>query len=250
MDMSSVHLTQANGLNGSSPSRGKSAREVKNEAIGPCSLCGTSVGVEGRIQARPERWSYAQCRGCGAMSLHPMPDEEAIRCYYNGEYTVAPDGYARRTAEHAPPILRELGKRFPEGGKLLDVGCSYGFFLDAAQREGWETTGIELDDRAAMYGREKLGLKILAGTLESEMERLDPPYDAIVTFHVIEHLRDPIEFLRRCRGLLRDGGALILKTPNAASWIAKRTGAYWEWLCPPAHLHLFSRKTVELALQK
>jgi cyclopropane fatty-acyl-phospholipid synthase-like methyltransferase len=135
-------------------------------------------------------------------------------------------------------------------GKLLEVGCSYGFFLEAAQQDGWETAGIELDDEAARYGREKLGLKILSGTLESELGQLQPLYDAIVTFHVIEHLRDPIDFLRRCRNLLRTGGALILKTPNVASWIAKRTGAHWEWLTPPAHIHLYSPETLELALQK
>jgi SAM-dependent methyltransferase len=79
---------------------------------------------------------------------------------------------------------------------------------------------------------------------------LEPPYDAVVTFHVIEHLQDPIEFLRSCRKLLREGGVLILKTPNVASWIAKKTGAYWEWLCPPAHIHLFSSRTLDLALQR
>ncbi len=215
-----------------------------------CRVCGTSVGIERRIQAQPEGWSYAQCGNCGTWSLNPMPDVEALDSYYNQTYTVAPEAYARRVAEHAPPILRELGARFPGRGKLLEVGCSYGFFLDAAQQEGWAATGIELDDRAVNYGREKLGLKILAGTLESEMGRLEPPYDAIVTFHVIEHLRDPVEFLRRCRKLLREGGVLILKTPNVASWIAKRTGAYWEWLCPPAHIHLFSSGTLDLALQR
>jgi hypothetical protein len=49
---------------------------------------------------------------------------------------------------------------------------------------------------------------------------------------------------------LREDGMLILKTPNAASWIAKRTGAYWQWLSPPAHIHLFSPRTLVLALEK
>ncbi|MGA8489258.1 MAG: class I SAM-dependent methyltransferase [Terriglobales bacterium] len=215
-----------------------------------CRVCGTSAGIERRIEARPEGWSYAQCGNCGTWSLNPMPDGEALGYYYNQTYTVPPEAYARRVAEHAPPILRELGERLPRRGKLLEIGCSYGFFLDAAQKDGWGTTGIELDDRAVKYGREKLLLEVLAGTLESEMQRLEPPYDAIVSFHVIEHLRDPIEFLRSCRKLLREGGVLILKTPNVASWIAKRTGAYWEWLCPPAHIHLFSSGTLDLALQR
>jgi 2-polyprenyl-3-methyl-5-hydroxy-6-metoxy-1,4-benzoquinol methylase len=179
-----------------------------------------------------------------------MPDDAALRSYYNEAYMVPPERYVRQTAKHAPPILRELEKKFLKKGRLLEVGCSWGFFLNAARRDGWQTTGIELDARAATHAREKLGLKVLTGTLENERMPLEPPYDAIVSFHVIEHLRDPIAFLRRCRELLSEDGVLILKTPNVASWIAKRTGAYWEWLCPPAHIHLFSPGTLELALHK
>jgi SAM-dependent methyltransferase len=239
-----------NRLNGSRTTSGQSDSRVRNKAAeNLCSFCGTAAGTEGVIQ-KAGRWTYAQCGNCGARSLNPMPDEEALRSYYNETYTVPPEAYAQRTAQHAPPILRELRDRFPGRGKLLEVGCSCGFFLDAARRDGWEESGIELDERAVTYGRQKLGVKILAGTLESEMARLEPPYDAIATFHVIEHLRDPIEFLRRCRELLREGGVLILKTPNVTSWIARRTGAYWEWLSPPAHIHLFSPKALELGLRR
>jgi SAM-dependent methyltransferase len=231
--------------------RGQSEADVRDESVESfCRVCGTSVGAERQIQARPEGWRYGQCGNCGTWSLNPMPDGEALGAYYNQSYTVPPEAYARRVAEQAPPILRELAERFPGRGKLLEVGCSYGFFLDAAQQDGWGVTGIELDDRAVKYGREKLGLEIFAGSLESEIGRLQPPYDAIVTFHVIEHLQDPVGFLRQCRKLLREGGVLMLKTPNVASWIAKRTGAYWEWLCPPAHIHLFSSGNLDIALQR
>jgi len=207
------------------------------------------VGVETCIRKRG-RWSYSRCGCCGALSLNPIPDEEALRSYYNETYMVPPEAYARGTQRNAPPMLRELRERFPGRGKLLEVGCSYGFFLEAAARDGWQTAGIEVDDGAAKYGREELGLKIFSGTLESELRQLEPPYDAIATFHVVEHVRDPIGFLQRCRKLLREDGVLIMKTPNVASWIAKRTGAYWGWLCPPAHIHLMSPGTLELALGK
>lgn len=132
---------------------------------------------------------------------------------------------------------------------MLEIGSSYGFFLEAARSDGWQPTGIELDAAAATYGRQKMGLKIHSGTLESELTRLEPPYDAIVMFHVIEHVREPILLLQHCRKLLRTGGVLILKTPNIASWIARKTGAYWVWLSPPAHVHLFSPETLGLALR-
>jgi SAM-dependent methyltransferase len=236
-------------LNGLPTTADRSDYPGNRAAENLCPLCGMYVGVEASTR-KTGNWTYAQCGSCGALSLNPMPDEATLRSYYNDAYSVPPERYVRQTAQNAPLILKELGERLPGKGKLLEVGCSYGSFLDAARREGWDAAGIELDDRAARHGRENLSLKILAGTLESEMGRLEPPYDAIVTFHVIEHLRDPIEFLKRCRELLREGGVLILKTPNVASWIAQRTGPYWEWLSPPAHIHLFSAGTLELVLQK
>lgn len=163
---------------------------------------------------------------------------------------VPAETYAVGAARNAPEALRELGARIEHPEKLLEIGCSYGFFLDRAQKAGWEVTGIELDDTAAKHGRERLGLKIFSGTLESEFANLEPPYDAIATFHVIEHTREPLAFLRLCRELLAENGVLILKTPNVASWIAGATGSWWQWLCPPAHIHLFSPKTLEIALMR
>jgi len=214
-----------------------------------CSLCGWR---EGRPQVYRTRasWDYFQCPTCGVISLRPVPNEEDLRVYYNEAYSVVAEAYARGTKRNAPPILSGLAEKFPARGKLLEVGCSYGFFLDAARRDGWEAAGVELDEAAAKYGREKLGLKIFSGTVESECARFEPPYDVIATFHVIEHVRDPNGFLQRCRKLLRENGVLILKTPNVASWIARRTGAYWHWLSPPAHIHLFSPETLKLALEK
>src|SRR6266852_1221025 len=184
-----------------------------------CPLCDFTRGSKPQYRVRGS-WKYTRCGHCGALSLDPIPSEEALRNYYNEAYMVPAETYAVGAARNAPEALRELG------------------------------AGIELDDTAAKHGRERLGLKIFSGTLESEFANLEPPYDAIATFHVIEHTREPLAFLRLCRELLAENGVLILKTPNVASWIAGATGSWWQWLCPPAHIHLFSPKTLEIALMR
>jgi 2-polyprenyl-3-methyl-5-hydroxy-6-metoxy-1,4-benzoquinol methylase len=213
-----------------------------------CLLCGSRTA--NRSELKRNSWVYVRCAGCGALSLNTVPSEEALWSYYNHAYMVPATAYARGTRKSAPEILREVNARFPQKGKLLEVGCSYGVFLKTAQEQGWDATGIELDDVAAANAKEKLGLRVFAGSLEGEFARLEPPYDVVATFHVIEHVRNPLKFLHLCRCLLRDGGLLILKTPNVESWIAKKTGAYWQWLSPPAHLHLFSPKALVGALQR
>ena len=214
----------------------------------PCPLCGIEYATE--HFAERGSWKYATCTNCGAVFLRPLPSPEDLRTYYNQVYMVPVEAYARGTKRNAPPLLKKLVERLPAKGKLLEIGCSYGFFLEAARREGWNVEGIELDEDAARHGREELGLKVFSGTLESVLARLEPPYEAIATFHVIEHVADPIRFLKYCRELLGEKGVLIMKTPNVASWIAKRTGSCWQWLSAPAHIHLFSPAALELTLAK
>jgi cyclopropane fatty-acyl-phospholipid synthase-like methyltransferase len=177
-----------------------------------------------------------------------MPAEDELRSYYNSAFKVPRVESEKGIAASAPIALRNLADSRIPGKKLLEIGCSYGFFLAHARKQGWDVTGIELDREAAAVGRDELSLNIHTGTLEDA--RLSPPYDVIVAFHVIEHLTDPLRFLRQCNSLLRDNGILMLKTPNVGSWIAKKAGDCWVWHSPPAHIHLFTPQAMHLAATK
>ena len=110
--------------------------------------------------------------------------------------------------------------------------------------------GIELSEVAARYARDRMGLQVVAGELSSQFSQSVKPFDVVVLFHVIEHVPDPIGFLELCRRITRPNGRLILKTPNVASLVARLTGAGWHWLCPPAHLWLYSPPTLERLLKR
>jgi 2-polyprenyl-3-methyl-5-hydroxy-6-metoxy-1,4-benzoquinol methylase len=191
---------------------------------------------------------YKTCSRCGAKCLHPIPDENELRAYYNSSYKVPRIEVEKGIAVSAPRVLAELDLH-RDGSKLLEVGCSYGFFLNHARRRGWEVVGIELDQEAVAFGKRQFGLDIYSGTIE-ESKDLSPPYDVIAAFHVIEHVIDPMRFLNACRSFLRRNGVMMLKTPNAASWVAKCTGQHWIWHCPPAHIHLFTPQALKLAAEK
>lgn len=210
-----------------------------------CILCGSDDATAWLSDAH---WTHLRCSHCGLVSLTPLPSQGALNTYYNTNYKVPFDAYARGIKRNSPRVLHRLARSFPLKGRLLEVGCSYGLFLDAAASDGWQACGVELDDSAAEYARSNLGLRVLSGTLQSVSSNLEPPYDVIVAFHVIEHLQDPLGFLRHCRKLLRDGGLIFLKTPNVDSWIAAKTGRHWQWISAPAHLYLFSPHALEFAL--
>jgi 2-polyprenyl-3-methyl-5-hydroxy-6-metoxy-1,4-benzoquinol methylase len=126
-----------------------------------------------------------------------------------------------------------------EKGRLLDVGCGNGTFLDQMRQLGWEVTGVEPDGEAVSVAVQKLGLEVFHGSLE-EAKFPEGHFDAITMNHVIEHVSDPIALLTECRRVLRPRGKLVVATPNIRSLGAHVFGEYWRGLEVPRHLFLFA----------
>ena len=139
-----------------------------------------------------------------------------------------------------------LGGEVP--GKLLEVGCGRGRFLERMRRAGWQVQGTEFDPAAAERVRAKYGLQIDVGDLAALHYPADA-YDAIAMSQVIEHVHDPRALLEECRRVLRPGGRLVLSTPNAASLAHRRDGRHWRGLEPPRHLHVFTPNALAQCVQ-
>lgn len=103
-----------------------------------------------------------------------------------------------------------------------------------ARAAGWDARGIEPSERGVRAAREVHGVALERATVEDA--RVEPgSLDAVVLWHVLEHLDDPLDALVRVRGWLRPGGALLLGVPNVASWQARLGGARWYHLDAPRH---------------
>ena len=131
-------------------------------------------------------------------------------------------------------------------GCLLDVGCGSGRWLVHMRQLGWQVTGVDFDPGAVAIGRQQ-GLELACGSLEQQAFPA-AGFDAITMNHVIEHLPDPVGTLRECRRLLKDGGKLVLVTPNSSSLGHRCFRQNWRGLEPPRHLHLFSPASLRAAL--
>jgi len=150
--------------------------------------------------------------------------------------------------------------QFPKGGKILDVGCATGVFLDMMKKRGWEVEGVEVSDELASYARDKFGAKV--HVMDLTREKLDSgPFHVITLFDVIEHIPDPNLMIAACKDLLVENGLLFLRTPTEEALlrdIAK--GFYWitfkkvdfpmSWFYSFEHLHSFSLKTLKYLLRK
>ena len=126
--------------------------------------------------------------------------------------------------------------RFPKPGRLLDVGCGAGGFVEIAHAMGWSASGCDPDEQVVSMCR-KRGLDVRRGGAEAFMDR-EAGFDVVTLNQVIEHVIDPRAMLRQCEKLLRAGGTLWMGFPNPRSIGFRQFGAAWEGLHPPYHLCL------------
>jgi SAM-dependent methyltransferase len=207
-----------------------------------CPACGTATAQ--RYLYTKNRCDILQCEACGlgrAETTGFDPAAYYTRDYFSGQHA---DGYADYIG--AEPVLRrefartvESIRRHVPRGRLLEIGCAYGFFLDEAARAGFEVAGIELAADAAAHARGR-GLDVTTGVADAAtLERLGA-FDVIVLLDVIEHLPDPRDTLALCERHLKPGGIIALTTGDFGSVLARMTGASWRLMTPPQHLWFFS----------
>jgi SAM-dependent methyltransferase len=187
-----------------------------------------------------------QCEGCGLVFVHPLPTADTLHGHYNQgessrmEYYLAAAPADRRTFAAA---LERVARYVPPGGRVLDVGPNVGTALALAAARGWVASGVEINAEAARYCRERLGLSVLAGTLE-DTDLPDAHYDLVLMFDVIEHLLDPLAALRRVQAALKVRGALMISTPDIAAWSGRLLQVK-----PDEHLFYFSPPTLATLLR-
>lgn len=142
-------------------------------------------------------------------------------------------------------LKREIERRAPKG-RILDIGCAKGQFLDVMQ--GWETFGTEIGPDLAV-AREKYGRRISELPIDRCGWEADF-FDVIVMQDCFDHMLRPLEVLRACRRLLKPGGLLVVKVHDISSLFARISGSKYYALSPPSHLSYFSPRSLRLSLTK
>ncbi len=184
-----------------------------------CPLCGASGSkfVLGDGARRLQR-----CIVCGFLYVLPRPSPAELKALYSNEYFTG-DDLTPGTLQFRAPVFEQclgaLAKLAPRRGRLLDVGCWTGEFLEAARAAGWTASGIELSTRAARFANTEKELDVRCCTL------LEAPwpagsFDVLTMLDVLEHVIEPLAELSRARTLLKPNGIIVVRVPNAAFHLA------------------------------
>lgn len=223
--------------------RGLYEKPAADGAPQPCPGCGADaprfeLGLQGRRVAR--------CGDCDLLYLWDRLPESALADFYGRQYYQAGgtrSGYSDYEAQK-PDLLataRARVKRLAEqapGSRLLEVGCSYGFFLEAARETYPETVGVDLSAAAVERAR-AAGMDARCGELKDLPADL-PPFDVLYAADLFEHLYHPGDFLREARRRLKPGGLLALVTPNEAGWLRRVSGRRWVSFKLPEHVAFYT----------
>lgn len=228
----------------------------------PCPICGTrpfrrAHTVRDRLshtrhqgageKSGPQEATYniVACSSCGLLYLNPRPSADTLQTYYKTE-AYDPHrrsgggltGYFFRLVR--PCAIRWKASRVARSrnpGKLLDIGCGTGEFLDYMSSIGWTVFGVENDAEAAGTAR-SFGHQVVVRD-PAEVDLPDTEFDLITFWHSLEHLPHLQETADRISSLMKPGGILAIAVPNPDSLDARFYRSRWAAWDAPRHLYHF-----------
>jgi len=143
---------------------------------------------------------------------------------------------------------------YKQSGRILDVGCATGVFLDMAKNKGWDPYGVDISEYAVNYARDKFGLKVETKELQ-DVNFPSAYFDVITIWDTIEHVPNPRQILQECQRILKDDGLLFIVTvdedsliPRIADMLYRTTGKKLKkpvkLVHPIHHITHFSKLTI------
>lgn len=202
-------------------------------------------------------FDFVKCRQCGLLHVNPQMTVETLDSIYKesktADHWIKVQKKAKERSWNAQkkylPALDELKRLRPEQGKLLDVGCSIGQFMELALEDGWDVQGIELNAPAAEIARCECKVPVIEKKIDDAGFEEDE-FDVVTLWGVFEHLADPNGMLKSIRRILKKDGLALFFVPNGHSLIIRLSREHNSTVSGRAHLWYFTPSTMVKILCK
>lgn len=181
-----------------------------------------------------------RCNTCSHVFCDPLPKD--MYKYYED---VVDEKYLTQRDDRLATAKKIIGviSKYKKNGKILDIGCATGDFLEVAKKAGFETYGLELSKWSVKIARNK-GLNIYRESIKTHAKKNKSKYDIVTLWGVIEHFERPKEELEYINTLLKPNGIVVLWTGDVDSITSYIMGRNW-WYWLGQHIQYFTRRSLK-----
>lgn len=193
------------------------------------------------------------CRNCNHKYLNETIKNEFLTKYYNeieSEFHSKNDGNQTEILKNENKIWANyILKYCPNTRSLLEIGCGSGFLLNRLRKKGFETYGIEPSLSASNFAKNKLGLNVVKGFLDTNTF-VDKKFDIIILFDVIEHIDNLENLMDLIKFYLSSNGYVVIMTGNVDSFFVRLCGKKWLYFFSWEHISFFNKKSISFLLNQ
>lgn len=241
-----------------------------------CILCGGSdlslvvkdfhgirYGTEGSVQEkRTDRmYDIYDCNTCKTRFVSPYGTVSYEKLYTDTDIYKGLDDFAIEIRDGYDPVWKLISRgrvyfavfdflRGKTGVNGIDVGCGYGYLTHLLNRIGHHFVGLEVSESVVNRANEIYGSGYYCSLLDN-VDRASEPIDLVVALEVIEHIDNPLNLIRQAKRLIRDGGNILITTPDIDFYRQQKSGDNvsilspgWAGELPPIHFSMFSRDSM------
>lgn len=222
-----------------------------------CVICGGAL----QHWAVVDSYRIDRCVHCGHALVNPRPTAAELRIFYEtagghpGQAPLSIDQVLEReqsfpnSSVDAERMISSIVRLTTKRGRLLDVGCGYGFFSKRARDQGFEVDALEIAPFERDCAAKLAGVNPIPIPFEDYDSRGNQ-YDAVLMSQVLEHAADVNQWVQKAWCLLRAGGVLCVAVPNFGGLMRQVLGRRDPYVTPPAHLNYFTKQSLVILLEK
>ncbi len=216
-----------------------------------CNCCGSDDASILFPAGVAQRHQIVRCTTCGLMYASPRAEEpEHLPALRLAGKSTPPSPRLKDIEKERIQVRdyratrREINKLYPNRGRLLEVGSSFGYLVAAFKSDGWDAVGIDPDGGACSYAEAQNAVTVFNGVLDDKPFQ-EASFDVILMNHVIEHVADPHQMLMTVRSLLKENGYFVMETPTYDSLSFKLLGRRERSLSCNGHIYFFTRDSLK-----